>query len=73
MAKREVLLDRWRTIEEEEELHANDGDNPVIRRRLHLLKEQWSLSLSRFLPSISLCFYYYILIVKLGLFLFFIS
>jgi senataxin len=71
MEKREVLLDRWRIIEEEEELHANDGDNPVIRRRLHLLKEQWSLSY--FLPSISLCFYYYILIVKLGLFLFFIS
>lgn len=52
MAKREVLLDRWRTIEEEEELHANDGDNPVIRRRLHLLKEQWFSDTFKYLISL---------------------
>uniref|UniRef100_A0A6N2LBK7 Helicase Sen1 N-terminal domain-containing protein n=1 Tax=Salix viminalis TaxID=40686 RepID=A0A6N2LBK7_SALVM len=53
MAKRELLLDRWRTIEEEEELHADDGDNPVIRRRLHLLKEQWFADTFKYLISLA--------------------
>lgn len=37
-SKRE-LLDRWRGIEEEEE--DDDGKNPLKRRRLHRLKEEW--------------------------------
>ncbi|KAG5237987.1 P-loop containing nucleoside triphosphate hydrolases superfamily [Salix suchowensis] len=53
MAKRELLLDRWRTIEEEEELHADDGYNPVIRRRLHLLKEQWFADTFKYLISLA--------------------
>lgn len=36
---RRELLDRWRGIEEEEEL--DDGNDPLKRRRIDGLKEKW--------------------------------
>ncbi|KDP25042.1 hypothetical protein JCGZ_22577 [Jatropha curcas] len=51
IASRRELLDRWRGIEETEEEQNDDGD-PLQRRRLHKLKEEWFADTFNFLITL---------------------